>query len=289
MGGRYRASGSGTAERAPRGGRRTAGLPPDLRERVLIAVPAALAAVLTVHLGGPVFTAAVTVLALLAMHELYGMTGHAGPLRAAGFLATAGLLAVALLGGPSEMVLVVAATVPLCLVAALAAREREGVTWAAGVTVLGVVWIGLGLGHGILLRELPHGTGLVIDVLLATFLGDTAAHLVGATFGRTKLAPRISPTKTVEGLVAGVVVGTAAVLAAAVLFQDWLEPWQAVVLGLTAAIAAPAGDLFESLLKRDLGVKDTGRLFGAHGGVLDRIDAVLFAAVAGYYTSVAVL
>ena len=187
------------------------------------------------------------------------------------------------------MVRVVAATVPLCLAAALATRERDGVTRGIAITVLGVTWIGLSLGHGILLRELPHGTALVIDVLLATFLGDTASHLVGTAIGRTKLAPRISPSKTVEGLAAGVLVGTAAVLVAALLFQDWLQPWQAVVIGLAASVAAPAGDLFESLLKRDLGVKDTGRFFGAHGGVLDRIDAVLFAAVAGYYASLAVL
>ena len=91
------------------------------------------------------------------------------------------------------------------------------------------------------------------------------------------------------GLVAGIVVGTLSVWLAAAAFQPWLEWWQAVSIGLAASVAAPAGDLFESLLKRDLGLKDTGRLFGAHGGVLDRIDAVLFAAVAGYYVSVAVL
>ena len=252
-------------------------------------MPALFLLLLAVHLGGIVFAAALTVVALLGMHELYRISGHAGPLRIAGFLATAGLLAVALVGGPQQMVLAVAATIPLCLVAALAARQRDGLTRAVAVTVLGVAWIGLSLAHGVLLRELPHGTALVIDVLLATFLGDTAAHLVGSAFGRTKLAPRISPSKTVEGLVAGVVVGTAAVLVAALLFQEWLEPWQALVIGLAPSIAAPAGDLFESLLKRDLGVKDTGRFFGAHGGVLDRIDAVLFAAIAGYYASVAVL
>ena len=289
MGGVDPPGGAGAADEAPAAVRRTGGLPSDLGERVLIAVPAALVAVVPAHVGGAVFAAALTVLAWVAMHELYGMAGQAGPLRAAGFLATAGLLAVALVGGPPGMVLVVAATVPLCLAAALAARERDGVTRDIAVTVLGVTWIGLSLGHGILLRELPHGTALVIDVLLATFLGDTASHLVGTAIGRTKLAPRISPSKTVEGLAAGVLVGTAAVLVAALLFQDWLQPWQAVVIGLAASVAAPAGDLFESLLKRDLGVKDTGRFFGAHGGVLDRIDAVLFAAVAGYYASLAVL
>jgi phosphatidate cytidylyltransferase len=236
-----------------------------------------------------VFAAALIVVALLGMHELYRMTGRAGRLQAAGYVATAALIAAALFGGPREMVLALVATVPLCLALGLATRKPTAVTRSVAITALGVAWIALGLAHGVLLRELPHGTALVIDVLLATFLGDTGAHLIGAAFGRRKLAPRVSPSKTVEGLVAGIVVGTLAVLVAALLFQPWLEPWQALVLGFAAAVAAPCGDLFESLLKRDLGVKDTGTLFGAHGGVLDRIDAVVFAAVAGYYVSVLLL
>jgi phosphatidate cytidylyltransferase len=253
-----------------------------------VAVPAATVLVVAVYVGGAVFAAVLIVVAILGVHELYRMTGRAGPLQAAGFIATAGVIAAALLGGPREMVLALAATIPLTLAFALADRDRTGITRAVAITALGVAWIGLGLAHGVLLRELPHGTALVIDVLLATFIGDTGAHLIGAAFGRTPLAPRVSPAKTVEGLVAGILVGTLSVLAAALLFQPWLEPWQAVVLGFAAAVAAPCGDLFESLLKRDLGVKDTGTVFGAHGGVLDRADAAVLAAVAGYYVSLVV-
>ena len=256
---------------------------------MLVAVPAAAIVIACVYAGGPVFAVALIVVALLGMHELYRLTGRAGRIQTAGYIASAGVIAAALLGGPREMVLALAVTVPLSLAFGLATRERTAVTRSVAVTVLGVAWIALALAHGVLLRELPHGAALVIDVLLATFLGDTGAHLLGAAFGRRQLAPRISPSKTIEGLAAGVVVGTLAVLVAALLFQPWLEPWQVVVLGLVAAVAAPCGDLFESLLKRDMGVKDTGTLFGAHGGVLDRIDAVLFAAVAGYYVSVLLL
>lgn len=271
------------------GTRSSSRLPADLRARVLVAVPAAAVLVGCVYVGGAVFTAALVVVAVLGMHELYRMAGRAGRLQAAGFIATAGVIAAALLGGPREMVLALAATIPLTLAFALAEPERTAVTRAAAVTALGVAWIGLGLAHGVLLRELPHGAWLVTDVLLATFLGDTGAHLVGAAFGRRRLAPRVSPAKTLEGLVAGIVIGTISVLGAALLFQPWLAPWQALVLGLAATVAAPCGDLFESLLKRDLGVKDTGTLFGAHGGVLDRMDAAVFAAVAGYYASVLLL
>jgi phosphatidate cytidylyltransferase len=104
-------------------------------------------------------------------------------------------------------------------------------------------------------------------------------------YGRTRIAPRISPNKTLEGLVAGILGGTLAFWCAG-LYQDWLSGVDALVIGVLVALVAPVGDLFESTLKRDLEVKDTGRLFGAHGGVLDRLDAVFFTVVVGYYAAV---
>jgi phosphatidate cytidylyltransferase len=148
--------------------------------------------------------------------------------------------------------------------------------------------VGVALGHGVLLREQPHGFALLVDVLAGTFIGDTAAHLVGSARGRHRLAAHISPGKTVEGLVAGIVVGTGAVLIAG-LWQQWLATADALALGVAIAVAAPLGDLFESLVKRDAGVKDSGTAFGPHGGVLDRIDALLFSAPAAYYVSLVVL
>ena len=136
------------------------------------------------------------------------------------------------------------------------------------------------------LRELDHGDGLLIDVLVGTFLGDSAAYLGGRAYGRRPLAPDISPNKTVEGLVVGLVGGTLAFWAAG-LYQDWLSGWEALVIGFFVALAAPVGDLFESALKRDLDVKDTGKLFGPHGGVLDRLDAVFFTVVVAYYGALA--
>jgi phosphatidate cytidylyltransferase len=156
------------------------------------------------------------------------------------------------------------------------------------VTVLGLVWIGVALAHAVLLRELPHGDGIVIDVLVGTFVGDTGAYLGGRSFGTRRLAPRISPNKTVEGLACGFL---AAVLAtwAAGLYQDWLSHGQALILGAAVGLAAPIGDLFESQVKRDAGTKDAGTLFGAHGGALDRLDAAFFTLVTGYYVWLALL
>jgi phosphatidate cytidylyltransferase len=170
----------------------------------------------------------------------------------------------------------------------------ERVRPPALVTMFGVLWIGLAMVHAIWLRKLSieqdgktvaTGMGLVFDVLIATFVGDTFAYFVGRAYGRSQFAPLISPNKTIEGLLGGVFGGTLAFWCAG-LYQDWLTGWDALLIGFLVAITAPLGDLFESLVKRDLAVKDTGTLFGAHGGVLDRLDAVLFTVVVGYYAAV---
>jgi phosphatidate cytidylyltransferase len=139
----------------------------------------------------------------------------------------------------------------------------------------------------VLLRDLPtHGGALLIDVLVATFLGDTAAYGAGRLFGSRKITPRISPNKTLEGLAGGFLGATMGFWFAG-LYQDWLPGIDALLMGMCIAVIAPIGDLFSSLIKRDLEVKDTGRLFGPHGGLIDRLDAVLFTVVAGYYLAVA--
>ena len=175
----------------------------------------------------------------------------------------------------------------LAFVFAAVRRSHELITTSIAFTVLGVAWMGLGFSHAVLLRDLPtHGAALLIDVLVATFLSDTAAYAAGRLFGTRKITPRISPNKTLEGLFGGFVGATLGFWFAG-LYQDWLPGIDALVMGMCIAVVAPIGDLFASMLKRDLGVKDTGRLFGPHGGLIDRLDAVIFTVVAGYYLSVA--
>jgi phosphatidate cytidylyltransferase len=125
-------------------------------------------------------------------------------------------------------------------------------------------------------------------VLVGTFVGDTGAYLGGRAFGRRRLAPAISPHKTIEGLVLGMFCAIVSVWFAS-LYQPWLRKSDALILGVAIAIAAPIGDLFESYVKRQAAVKDSGGFFGAHGGALDRLDALLFTAVVGYYTWLAIL
>jgi phosphatidate cytidylyltransferase len=271
----------GSGDGAEGGGRRR-GPGSDLGGRVAVAVPAAIAVIVVNAIGGPVWALALLGIGILAMHELYAMLRPVQPIAVAGFLALAGMLAAALYGDQFQILLAAVSIVPVLFVLTALGPEREHATLAMSTTILGIYWIGFALAHAMLLRELPHGNAIVIDVLVGTFIGDTGAYFGGRMFGRRKLAPKISPNKTVEGLAIGMVCAVGAVLLAG-LYQDWLSTTDALLLGVGVAIAAPIGDLFESFIKRDAGTKDTGRAFGAHGGALDRIDAALFAAVVGYY------
>ena len=252
----------------------------DLSARVLVAIPAIAFALFLVIEGGLVYALGLFVLGCVCLHELYGMYARARPVRLAGFLALAGLLAAALYGNQFQILLVLAVTLPLLF--ALTVLQRRPTIGGMALTLLGIYWIGVALAYAMLLRRLPHGEGIVIDVLVGTFLGDTGAYFGGRLFGRRPLAPRISPNKTVEGLVIGMFCTILGVWLAG-RYQDWLPSSHALVLGLGVALVAPIGDLFESFVKRQAGAKDSGGLFGAHGGALDRLDGVLFAAVVGYF------
>jgi phosphatidate cytidylyltransferase len=258
----------------------------DLVARIVSALPAIAFAIAIVWAGGLVWTIGLIALGLVCLHELYAMFDRAHPARLAGFLALIGMLLAAHYGGRSVLLLALVLSLPLTFF--LVVAQRRGGAPAVSVTVLGIFWIGLALGHAVLLRDLPHGNAIVVDVLVGTFLGDTGAYLGGRSVGSTPLAPRISPNKTWEGLGVGIIVCVIATWCAG-LYQDWLSGPQALLLGFVVALAGPVGDLFESYLKRDAGTKDTGTLFGAHGGALDRLDAVLFTAVAGYYVWLAML
>jgi len=264
---------------------RPLGAPPprgtsDLRQRILIGVPAAAIALFFVVVGGAPFTAFLVVFGLISLHELYAMYPQAHASRLAGFVGLAGLLIAADLGDRDQIVLALALVVPLTF--GLTLLQPRGGAPAIAVTLMGVSWIGVALAHAVLLRELPDGRDLIINVMVGTFVGDTGAYLGGRMFGRTPLAPSISPNKTVEGLVIGMVAAIVGVCIAN-LYEDWLDIGEALILGVAIAVASPIGDLFESYLKRDAGTKDTGVVFGAHGGALDRLDAVFFSVVATYY------
>jgi phosphatidate cytidylyltransferase len=252
----------------------------DLGARIAVAVPAIAVALFLVIEGGAIFTIGLFVVGCVCLHELYAMYARAHPVRLAGFVALAGLLVAAQYGDQFQVLLVLVAALPLLFgLTLLQPRPSVG---GLSVTLLGVYWIGLALAHAVLLRGLPHGLGIMLDVLVGTFVGDTGAYFGGRLFGKRPLAPSISPNKTVEGLLIGMVCAVAGVWIAG-RYQEWLPATHAIVLGLGVAVVAPMGDLFESFVKREAGTKDSGGMFGAHGGALDRLDAVLFASVVGYY------
>jgi len=258
----------------------------DLLPRIFVAVPAAIFAVFIVVSGGLIFALGLILLGAVALRELYELMRRARPIDLAGYLTVAAMVLLALYSEREDVLIALVAAFPLVFILALARARLDNVAWGIAATLMGIVWIGLPLAHAIFLRELPHGDGLLIDVLVGTFIGDTCAYAGGRLYGRRLLAPDISPNKTVEGLAAGIVGGTLAFWFAGT-YQDWFAGTDALIIGFIVALAAPLGDLFESAVKRDLEVKDTGRFFGVHGGVLDRLDAAFFTAVVGYYAAVA--
>ena len=155
-------------------------------------------------------------------------------------------------------------------------EKLENAPRRIGMAVLGVVYPGLLLSALVPLRGLDRGEWWIILALTVTWLNDTGAYFAGRAFGRRKLYPRISPSKTWEGAIGG---AAGSILGALIVQQFWLPrlpAWGAALVGVGAAVLGPIGDLSESMLKRAFGAKDSGRLLPGHGGILDRIDALLF-------------
>jgi phosphatidate cytidylyltransferase len=242
-----------------------------------------------VYLGGWWLFALALVGGTIALHELYTLARELRPLIPAGYFGFALTLLGAQLGGVAWMFGGIVATLLFSFLFFGLSHERPSATGSFGVTVLGVIWVGGGLGFLVLLRDIPdHGFWAVIAVLFTVFAADTAAFFVGRAVGRHRMAPVISPGKTWEGLVAGIVAGMLA--AFLILYKDrneFLTVGEMLALGAAVVVASVCGDLFESALKRDLSVKDSGRLLGGHGGMLDRLDALLWAGPAAFYVVLA--
>jgi phosphatidate cytidylyltransferase len=278
-----RAGGRAREPRSPRADRRGGS---ELTARLIVAVPAIAYAIAIIAVGDYWFALGILPLAIIAIGELFDLYERHEPVRLAGFVGVAAMILAAYFGDGFHLLLTFLAFVPVLFAITLA--QRRAGTLGMALTLFGVAWIGVTLAHGVLLRELPHGDGIIVDILVGTFVGDSGAYIGGRWFGRRKLAPSVSPNKTVEGLLIGMFTALIATWLAG-LYQDWLSGTDALLLGLGVALAAPLGDLFESFVKRDAGTKDSGRLFGAHGGALDRLDAVFFTAVVGYYVWLAML
>lgn len=254
----------------------------NVAARVAVAIPAGLIALFCILTSAETLAVFVLVVGAVALHEFYVLSHSVQPIRLAGFVTFAALLAAGLWGDQFQLVAIIAASFVLVFLLSAFTGPRANATFGMAATLFGAFWIGIPLAHALWLQQLPHGEMIIIDILLGTFIGDTFAMFGGKLFGRTKMAPALSPNKTMEGLVIGMVGATATVWFAG-LYQDWITGQNALLLGLAVAVTAPIGDVFESYIKRDFGVKDSGRAFGAHGGAMDRADAALFVIVVGYY------
>jgi phosphatidate cytidylyltransferase len=228
-----------------------------------------------------VFVAVIVLLALLTMSEYLNLAGksHTSPLRIFSYLAVAAVAAWPL-AAISPIALVV--LVPLALVMA-PGRSLETALPGAASSVLGVLYVGAPLAMMVSMRLQPRGAQWLMYVLILTWISDTAAYFTGRAIGKHKLAPRISPGKTWEGSIGSAI----AAILFGVLYTRYFAPDFPLALSLVTAlvvnVAGQVGDLAESALKRGAGVKDSSTLLPGHGGMLDRIDALLFAVPALWY------
>jgi phosphatidate cytidylyltransferase len=231
----------------------------------------------------PWFTVLVAIWGLLAVFEFYKLVGGTGvlPLTYFGLVWTLLFIISPHFNYDFTVPLLLTSAVVLSLIWLLFRRQKEGafINWAW--TIAGILYLGWLLSYFVALRGLEDGRNWVFLALSANFASDTAAFFAGRALGRHKLAPSISPGKTWEGSIAGVLGAIIASLLFTLLIP--ISYGQAIVLGLLVSVFGQLGDLVESLFKRNMGVKDSGRLLPGHGGALDRIDSVVFAGVVVYY------
>lgn len=227
------------------------------------------------------FAVVVAAACAIAALELAVMLRPLGPWVPAAFVPV--LLSPLLAWKLSEVgiFLAVLTAVPLLLAFQGLSVPREQPLQSIAATLLPVAWLAPAAGLVVILRQAEAGFDLVLVLIASVFVNDAAAYFVGRAFGRHKLSPRISPNKSVEGFVGGVVAGTFVTWYSHFIVkgggEEVLNGWEALCIGLAVAFATPVGDLFESLVKRAAGVKDSGHLLAEHGGMLDRLDALVFA------------
>ena len=257
---------------------------------VILLLPIGLAGIL---LGGWAYNLGIAAILALAAWE-YVHLMNMGGFHPAGVLVVGGAALLALGRGwngftsaPGLLSLLVLLSMVYHLVDYERGRDQAGSDF--GVTLGGIVYLGWIGAYFISLRALPDGKWWVLFVLPVIWVADSGAYFIGVRFGRHRLSPRLSPKKTWEGYFGGVLFGT---LGGGLLAFLWVQffnpgagitPLNGAILGLVLSVVTPLGDLGESMIKRQVGVKDSGNLLPGHGGAFDRIDSWLWAGVLGYY------
>jgi phosphatidate cytidylyltransferase len=255
---------------------------PNLAQRLIsavVALPLIGALILWQEPWG--FGALMLVVAAIGLHEYGAMTlAGAGARLRAGVIVLGVGLAAGLYALPAYAVVwMLAAFMGTAALVLFDPGDIPAAGARLGISAFGVFYLGLLCAPmAILQRDAPHGRAWVMLAIALTFGNDTGAYFAGRGLGRHKLYPAVSPAKTVEGGVGGMLAGLLIMLGAKALFVPWLTIKDCLLAALPAGVIGPIGDLVESLIKRAFGVKDSGKLIPGHGGMLDRIDALLFVA-----------
>jgi phosphatidate cytidylyltransferase len=243
-----------------------------------------------VTLGGQwVFLILIILLVVLCQLEYARLSRirQGGVERTIGILVAISMPFCAMMAGERGLVMALSASLIVWLTLETAFRkELEGVLHKIGARMLGYLYAALLPSYFILVWKLPNGIHWLFWTITVTAVGDTAAYYVGSLLGRHKLLPRISPNKTVEGAVAGLLGNAAGGLAYAAMFFPSKMAMDGVLLSLMVGAAGQLGDLGESMLKRAVGVKDSGGILPGHGGVLDRFDSLLFSLPVVFYWAI---
>ena len=270
-----------------------------LKQRVITALCGIPLLVVIVWYGEPWFTILVAIWGVIAVFEFYRLVAASkvSPLTCFGLVWT---LLFILSRNPDLLShlephfdlnlltpLLLTSAVVLSLVWLLARQQKEGAFAGWAWTVAGILYVGWLLSYLVSLRGLEGGRNWIFLALFVTFASDTAAFFTGRALGRHPLAPQISPGKTREGAIGGVLgailVSLFFVLPTPLSLSPYLNWGQAILLGILVSVFGQLGDLVESLFKRNMGAKDSGKLLPGHGGVLDRMDSIVFAGIVVYY------
>lgn len=254
-----------------------------LGQRVASAAVGIPVLLLLVWAGGPWYTAGVCLIVLIGAYEFQALTQHHKPLFGAALAGLAAAIPAGAFAGADWVLWFALAglLIPLVWTTLLVDPDSALEMWTHGVA--GIVYVGVLGAHFVLLYELPEGRDWVLLAVFGTFAVDTSAYAVGRLAGRRKLAPRISPGKTVEGTLGGFAGGIAAVLLLNYVLDLRLEAALIVPMAALLVLAAVLGDLVESMIKRGAHAKDAGRILPGHGGALDRMDSLLFTLPVVYY------
>lgn len=262
-------------------------------QRTLVVIVLLPIGLVIIYLGGWAYTLLIALVLGLAARE-YSNLFRSGGFQSSTILMVGGAILLALgraydgfRSAPWIVSLAILVAMTYHLWTYERGRDQAGSDFA--ITLSGIFYIGWLGAYLISLRNLEDGLWWVLTVLPAVWLADSAAYLVGSRIGRHKMTPRLSPKKSWEGYIAGVVASVVGTALLAALWQTWAGPGSAVtplngaILGLLMGVLPTLGDLGESMIKRQVGLKDSGALLPGHGGAFDRIDSWLWAAVIGYY------